>query len=73
MTKIIFYRSKCIGCGLCFEQQPELWRMSTKDGKATLLRATAKKDLFVLPISQISYQQTEQLTKSCPVKIIKLS
>lgn len=73
MTKIIFYRNKCIGCGICFEQQPELWRMSKKDGKATLLRATAKKDLFVLPVNKIIYHQTEQLTKSCPVKIIKLS
>lgn len=72
MSKIILYRSKCIGCGICFEMQPDLWRMSKKDGKATLLNATEKKEVFVLPVGMNSLQLTHEVTRACPVKIIKV-
>jgi len=72
MHKIIYYRNKCIGCGICFEQQPGLWRMSKKDGKATLLRSTAKKDVFVLSVSNHIQQQAQKVARVCPVKIIKV-
>lgn len=72
MTKIIQYRNKCIGCGICFEMQPELWRMSKKDGKATLVGATEKKKVFVLAANKDLRQRTEELTRACPVKIIRI-
>ena len=72
MAKIIHYRKKCIGCGICFELQPELWRMSMKDGKATLLRSTEKKDVFIYTISNTMHQQTLEVAAACPVKIIKV-
>jgi ferredoxin len=73
MAKIIHYRKKCIGCGLCAELQPALWRMSKKDGKATLLHAAAKKEVFVLAVSQHDMVQSMETIKICPVHIIKLS
>lgn len=73
MPKIIHYRNKCIGCGICFQMQPELWRMSKKDGKASLLKAVAKKDVYILPVNDSIYNQTEEVAKACPVKIIRLS
>jgi len=72
MANIIHYRNKCIGCGICFEMQPELWRMSKKDGKATLLKAIAKKDVFVLAINNDIQQKSQKLKNECPVKIIKI-
>lgn len=72
MLKIIHYRNKCIGCGICQELQPELWRMSKKDGKANLLHSSAKKDVIVLTVSKTILQQTEETAKACPVKIIRL-
>ena len=72
MKKIIQYRNKCIGCGICYEQQPELWRMSKKDGKTTLLKSTAKKDVFVLPVSNAIQEQTREVGRACTLKIIKL-
>jgi ferredoxin len=72
MAKIIHYRNKCIGCGICFEMQPELWRMSKRDGKATLLRSTEKKDVFILSVNKDIQHQAEQVKKACPVKIIKI-
>jgi ferredoxin len=72
MVKIIHYRNKCIGCGICFEMQPDLWRMSKKDGKATLLKSTTKKDVFVLPAGNTILKLTQKVIRACPVKIIKI-
>lgn len=71
MPKVIQYRNKCIGCGVCFELQPELWRMSKKDGKATLLHAVVKKDVHVATVSEDIHRRTEEVARQCPVRIIK--
>lgn len=72
MPKIIHYRDKCIGCGICYEMQPEIWRMSRKDGKAVLVKATVKKDISILPIPEFMVQLSEEVAVACPVKIIKV-
>lgn len=73
MPKIIHYRNKCIGCGVCYEQQPELWRMSKKDGKATLLKAVQKKEIHIVNIPESAVSKSEQIAAACPVRIIKVS
>jgi ferredoxin len=72
MHKIIHYRNKCIGCGVCHEQQPALWRMSKKDGKATLLKSTGKKDVFILPIPDALVVNSQAIATACPVRVIKV-
>ncbi len=72
MHKIIHYRNKCIGCNVCYEQQPELWRMSKKDGKANLLKASCKKDIYMLNISEGQLAQARITAEACPVRIIKI-
>ncbi len=72
MPKIIHYRNKCIGCGICYEQQPDLWRMSKKDGKATLLKSEKKKDIHILAISSILQSRSQQVAEACPVRVIKV-
>ncbi len=72
MSKIIHYRDKCIGCGLCHEQQPQLWRMSKKDGKATLINAVQKRRVHVLLLNEIYRDSLEQIINGCPVKVIKI-
>ncbi len=72
MANIIFYRNKCIGCGICFEMQPALWRLSKKDGKASLLKSIPKKDLFVLPAGNPVLPLAKEVALACPVKIIKI-
>jgi len=73
MHKIIHYRNKCIGCGICYEQQPELWCMSKKDGKATLVKGVGKKDVFILPIPNSMVEQSREIAIACPVRIIKIT
>lgn len=71
MPKIIHYRDKCIGCGICFEMQPELWRMSRKDGKAVLLGAEEKRETDVLLVNNLLLKEAKGVAAACPVKIIK--
>jgi ferredoxin len=73
MHKVIHYRNKCIGCGVCFEQQPELWRMSKKDGKATLINGIGKKDIFIVSIPDFTVIKSLEIAEVCPVKIIKVT
>lgn len=72
MPKIIYYRNKCIGCGICCENQPDSWAMSKKDGKAVLLNAAKNKDLYILDVNDAATGTYQFLEKACPVKIIKL-
>ena len=71
MPKILFYRNKCIGCSICQEMQPEVWRMSKKDGKAVLLQSIQKKQVHQLPIHHELVQKAEEVAAACPVRIIK--
>lgn len=72
MAKIIHYRSRCIGCGICYELQPALWRMSRNDGKATLVKATNKKGVYVREADITQIADTNLVIEACPVNVIKL-
>jgi ferredoxin len=72
MPKIIHYRNKCIGCGICYQRQPEYWRMSKKDGKATLLHATVKKDIHLIDIPNHDIPACKEIAMACPVRVIKV-
>lgn len=72
MHKIIHYRNKCIGCGVCQEQQPDLWRMSKKDGKATLLNGIGKKNVFIAEIPDATILHSREIARACPVRVIKV-
>jgi ferredoxin len=73
MPKIIHYRNKCIGCAICYELQPQHWRMSKKDGKATLLHSVGKKGIYSLEIPSTDLKHTKEIVKACPVRVIKLA
>ena len=73
MPKIVHYRGKCIGCGVCHEQQPSHWAMSKKDGKAVLLKAVVKKDVHVLSIPQLEVDRSKEVALLCPVNVIKIT
>lgn len=72
MPKLIHYRNKCIGCGICHEMQPDLWRMNKKDGKAVLLNAINKKEIFQADIHAVQVPASHQVVAACPSKVIKL-
>lgn len=53
--------------------QPDLWRISRKDGKATLIGADIKKGLHILSIREDTVSDTNAVVKACPVNIILLN
>jgi ferredoxin len=73
MPNITHYRSKCIGCGICYEMMPDIWRMSTKDGKATLVKAVLKKQNAVLSIGFTHLELSKKVALACPVNVIKVN
>jgi ferredoxin len=52
---------------------PAFWRMSHRDGKATLVNAINKKGISVLEIDKATEQNMKTVTIACPVKIIRIS
>lgn len=72
MPKILHYRHKCIGCGVCQQMQPEHWRMSKKDGRATLLHSVEKKTVFQAEVNEAELELIKAVIQACPVGVIKL-
>lgn len=73
MVVITHQRDKCIGCNYCVELAYDQWRMSKKDGKATLLNAENKRGFHTLRIADNgSYNTNLKAAEACPVNIIKV-
>jgi ferredoxin len=47
--------------------------MSKKDGKATLLKAALKKEIFILPMPSSLIAEAKKVAQACPVKIIRVN
>lgn len=72
MPKIIHYRDKCIGCAICYEMQPQEWRMSKRDGKATLVHAAVKKSIYIKEIPALAKEFSKQVSVACPTRCIRV-
>ncbi len=72
MSKIVHYRNKCIGCGICYDMQPDIWRMSTKDGKATLVNSIVKNKVHLRNVYDWDKPLAMSVATACPAKIIKI-
>ncbi|MGB0915747.1 MAG: ferredoxin [Crocinitomicaceae bacterium] len=73
MVIITHQREKCIGCNYCVELAFNQWRMSKKDGKATLLGATNKKGFHTARVDDEELDENKRAAEACPVNIIKVS
>lgn len=72
MVVITQQRAKCIGCNYCVELAYDHWRMSKKDGKATLIGAEDKKGFHTLRTDDEHFENNNRAAEVCPVKIIKV-
>ena len=72
MVIITQQREKCIGCNYCVELAFDQWRMSKKDGKATLLNAENKKGFHTIKIDNAEFDNNVKAAEACPVNIIKV-
>lgn len=72
MVIITHQREKCIGCNYCVELAYSRWRMSKKDGKATLLGGENKKGFHTVRAENHEYDDNLKAASACPVNIIKV-
>ncbi len=72
MVIITHQREKCIGCNYCVEFAFQRWRMSKKDGKATLLGGENKKGFYTVRVDDAEFDENERAAKACPVNIIQV-
>jgi ferredoxin len=73
MVIITHQREKCIGCNYCVELAFARWRMSKKDGKATLLGGKNKKGFYTVRTDDDSeFDKNKRAAEACPVNIIKV-
>ena len=72
MIRITQQRDKCIGCNYCVEAAFDRWRMSTKDGKCTLIGAKEKSGFHSVVVGEDEYEENVVAAHVCPVNIIKV-
>ena len=69
--KVIFYREKCIGCGVCVQIYPQRWQISRSDGKSNLIGASIKRNVHILTFTEAEEEEFKSCVDNCPVHIIK--
>lgn len=72
MIKILFQRSKCIGCNYCSEAAPERWQMSKRDGKSVLIGGREKRGVIQVSVGNHEAEANRRAARLCPVKIIEI-
>lgn len=72
MVIITHQREKCIGCNYCVELAYQRWRMSKKDGKATLLGGENKKGFYTVRVDDDEFESNKKAGEACPVNIIQV-
>ena len=70
MVRILHYRNKCLGCNACVEANKSRWRVSTKDGKSTLIGGAEKNGIYVARVDEDEWKSNEKAMRNCPVRII---
>ena len=70
MVIITQQRDKCIGCNYCVELAYNRWRMSKKDGKATLIGGVNRKGFYTVKVREDELEDNIKAADACPVKII---
>lgn len=70
MVIITQQRDKCIGCNYCVELAYNRWRMSKKDGKATLIGGVNRKGFYTVKVREDELDDNKKAAEACPVKII---
>lgn len=72
MIRITQQRAKCIGCNACVEAMAHRWRISRKDGKATLIGAKEKRGFHTVVAGDEEYEESLAAATHCAVNIIQI-
>ena len=72
MVRLIYYRSKCIGCNACVEAAPFRWRVSQKDGRCKLINGVEKRGVYSVLVANDEIQSNKIAARNCPVNCIQV-
>ena len=72
MIRIIQQRVNCIGCNACVEAADYRWRISTKEGKCTLVGGIEKRGFYSVKVNDDELEDNLRAAKNCPVNIIQI-
>jgi len=72
MVRVTQQRIKCIGCNACVEVAKYRWRLSTKDGKCTLIGGVEKKGWYSVLVGDDELELNQLAARNCPVNIIRV-
>jgi ferredoxin len=82
MVRITYFRKKCIGCNACVEAAPYRWRVSTRDGRCSLIggkeksssakSSKGKEGVYRAIVGEEEYEANLMAAANCPVKIIRV-
>jgi ferredoxin len=70
--KIVHDQKRCIGCNSCVSLAPQCWSMNEETGKAELIGAKKKGNVFVGEIFDCDLDSNKQAAEACPVNIIQI-
>ncbi len=70
--KISHQRGKCIGCGFCVSQNPNIWKINRGDNLVDLVNGKKKGNVFVIEVDMNELDINLKIAKLCPMKIIKI-
>lgn len=73
MVRITQQRVKSIGCNACVEAADYRWRISTRDGKCTLVGGVEKRGIYSVLVNELELEDNLMAAKNCPVNIIKVT
>jgi len=73
MAKYIvkYDRENCIGAASCTTFSGK-FKLDKKDGKANLVGAKEKDEMFILEISEKDLESLKEAAQSCPVNVIHI-
>ena len=72
MIRVMQHSHKCIGCNACVEAADYRWRISTRDGKCTLVGGVEKRGFYSVVVNDHELEDNLKASKNCPVNIIKI-
>lgn len=71
MIRIIQQRIKCIGCNACVEAADYRWRISTRDGKCTLVGGVEKRGFYSVVVNDHELEDNLKASKTARLTLSK--
>lgn len=73
MGKLSINQKKCVGCGLCMNYNPSLFKIDTKTFKAKIKDKQKLVESTTINVSVEKLEKIKEIARCCPAQAIKIS